>query len=72
MPLHILWIQLEQPPPQKKIICADAIETHATGFFARLLKHMEPWPKYQDLGFAHVDPESLSFHVCLPDDQLLL
>ena len=26
-------------------------------------KHIESWPKYQDLGFAHVDPKSLSFHV---------
>ena len=35
-------------------ICSDALKPHPTDIFARLLKHIEPRPRYQDLGFAHV------------------
>ena len=56
----------------KNRVDADAIETHVTGVFAGLLKHIESWPRYLDLGFAHVDPKSIFFHVSLPEDQLLL
>ena len=52
-------------------ICADALETHGTVVFARLLKHIKPWPRYQHLVFCSCW-KSLSFHVSLPEDQLLL
>ena len=41
-------------------------------FFFGLLKHIDPWPRYQDFCFVHVDPKSLSSHVSLLEDQLLL
>ena len=53
-------------------IFADALETHTKRLFTRLLKHIEPQCRYRDLGFAHVKPKSLSFHVGLPEDQRLL
>ena len=41
-------------------VCADDRVTHATGIFARLLKHIQPWPRHQHFGFAYADPKSLS------------
>ena len=32
----------------------------------------KPWPRYQFLGFAHVDSKSCVFHVSLPEHQLLM
>ena len=45
----------------KNGVCADILEleTHGTGVFAGLLKHTEFRPRYQNLGFAHVDPNLL-------------
>ena len=40
--------------------------------FAGFLKHIKSWSRYQDLGFADVDTKSLSFHVSLLGDQLIL
>ena len=53
-------------------ICDNILDTHAPGDFARLWKHIEPQRLYPDLGFADVHLKSLSFHVGLPEDQLLL
>ena len=52
-------------------VCADTLETHGAGVFARLLNHTEFWPRYQDLGFAHVDPKFLSFYARFPEDHLV-
>ena len=38
----------------------------------RILRHINPQLRCQNFGFAHVDPKCLSFHVSLPEDQLLL
>ena len=65
-------VALTGKPTTENGVCADAIETHTTRVFAKLQEHIESRPKYQDLGFAHVDPKSLSFHVSLPEDQFLL
>ena len=69
--------QIVKLHPLQEILWADLVlgassESHATGVFTRLMKHIETRPSYQDLGFAHVDPKSLSFHVGLPEDQLRL
>ena len=53
-------------------IYTDAIETHDTRVIVGLLNHIESRPRYQRLGFVHVDPKFLSFHVSPPEDQLLL
>ena len=53
-------------------VCANAPDTHSTGIFAGHLKHIKPQSRYLELGFAHVDLKSHSFHVSLPEDQLLL
>ena len=37
-----------------------------------LVKRIEPWPRYQDLSSTYVGPKSLSVHLGLPEDQLLL
>ena len=70
MPLNI-FVDPTGTTTTENGICVDALQTNATEVFVRLLKHIEPRPRYQDLGFAHVDPKSLSFHVGLPEDQLL-
>ena len=53
-------------------VCAHALETHTNVLFTRHLKNIEAQPRYQDLGFVDVDPRSLSFHIGLWEDQLLL
>ena len=53
-------------------VFADTLETHGTVVFAGLLKHVRFRPRYQDLGFVHIDLKSLSFHARLPEDQHLL
>ena len=71
IPLLLLFTQLEQPP-QEKGVYSDKFETRGTGVFARLLKHMGSQPRYQGPSFVHVGLKSLSFHISLPEDKLLL
>ena len=68
IPLHFVWTQLGQPSHKMEFVATPL--RHGTGVFAGLLKHIEPLPRYKDVGFAHVD--ALSYHVSLPEDQLLL
>ena len=65
IPLHLLWTQPEQPPQKMEFVWTPFNHIRYRGFVG-LLKHIEPRPRYRDLGFAHVDPKSLSFHVSLP------
>ena len=47
-------------------VCADYLETHTTGVFTRLLKHIEPGPRYQDLGFAMLTRSTIPSMLVFP------
>ena len=68
IPLHFLWTQLEQPPWS---LCWRGWNTWQRGPWRSSEAH-QARPIYQNHGFAHVDPKSLSFHCNLPENQLLL
>ena len=46
-------------------------EARGAGVFARFWTLSSPGPRYQGFGFVHIDQTSLSFHVSLPEEQLL-
>ena len=53
--------------PHRKWNSCRRPKTHATAVFPRLLKHIELWPRYQTIVFAHFDPKFLSFHAGFPE-----
>ena len=57
-----------EPPPDPlwhfSLVCLLLV-WHVPYIVSRHLKHTEPLGRYKDLGFSHVDPKSLSFHVDL-------